>query len=249
MIRYVTPQTLPSLLAFCRGDPFGCKIASLAQAYGLETAFAGFWLQTEENKTTAALSRLDDAAVLFAPGEADWEEWERFLTMLGVSVLQCGMNAPFLPGWKTREGAVLKLTAPLWAKREPEPGLREVYRLLKSCDSPDFRAPPSEQFYVDMSHRVRHRAARVRGAWEEGTLAACALTIAETETAALLGAVAACPDKRRKGCGSRAVRQLCGELLQENKEIFLFRAEAENEAFYEGLGFSPCGRWRELERE
>ena len=249
MIRYVTGETLPALLKFCRGDPFGCKIASLARAYGLETPFAGFWLQTEENTITAALSRLEDAAVLFAPGQADWEEWESFLSTLGVSAVQCRAELPLFADWERGQGIIMKLCAPLRAEREEEPALADVYHLLASCDGPGFHPPPFDQFYVDMSHRVRHKTARVRGVWEGETLVACAMTVAETEADALLGAVAAHPAKRRSGYGGRAVRALCAELLQENKEIFLFRSETENQAFYERLGFSFCGRWSELARK
>ena len=248
MIRYVTEETLPALLDFCRGDPFGCKIASLALAYGLQTPFAGFWLQTKANTVAAALSRLEDAAVLFAHGQADWEEWESFLSMLSVSTVQCRAEFPLLADWKREQGIIMKLCVPLRAAGEAEPALAEVHPLLASCEGPGFHPPPFDPFYVDMSHRIRHGTARVRGVWEGDALIACAMTVAETGTDALLGAVAVHPGKRRGGYGGRVVRALCAELLQEKKEIFLFRSETDNQAFYEGLGFSDCGRWSELER-
>lgn len=88
MIQYVTQETLPSLFSFCQGDPFGCKIASLARAYGLETTFAGFWLQKNISQTiTAALVKLEHAAVLSVKEGADWEEIETFLPFTGVHIV------------------------------------------------------------------------------------------------------------------------------------------------------------------
>ena len=48
MIRLVEREAeRQRLLALCEKTPFGCKISSLARAYGFDKSFASFWLDTE----------------------------------------------------------------------------------------------------------------------------------------------------------------------------------------------------------
>ncbi|MCI1965752.1 MAG: GNAT family N-acetyltransferase [Oscillospiraceae bacterium] len=226
-------------------NPFGCKIRSMAEAYGTDEVFAQFWAQ----EGGSALAKMDDAAVL-EDRRADWGELAQFLRMLDIKTVSCSETAAEhlkLPVSSSGEimllhGAVDTACPP---EAEKNPGLREVYALLCAARTETFCPPEFEPFYMDMSYRTRHGAAMSVGIRFGDTLAACALCSSMTERAAVLSAVAVLPEYRRRGLGRSAVTALT-QLLHREK-IYLFRADGENEEFYRSMGFEPAGRWAEID--
>ena len=104
--------------------------------------------------------------------------------------------------------------------------------------------PQWEAWLPDVSHRVRHGAARVWALREEDGYSACAMAVAQTGREALLGGVAVLPDKRCKGRGSYLAAALCSALAREGKAgkaVYLFRRAGMHEQFYERMGFAPYG--------
>lgn len=248
MIRLVTAGTLPLLGKFCRNTPFGCKIAGTAEAYGTELPFARFWLQYAGEKPVAAVSALDGAVVLDAGEAADFAELADFLRAAGCKSLLCDGRVVRLLGFSPdRAGKVLRhdRSARISVPRngvEENPNIREVHALLCACEMspPDF-----EPFYLDLSHRIRHGVALCVGVRRESRLVACAVAQAKTGRMAVISAVAAHPAFRRRGLGTLAVRALLARLPQP--EVFLLRAQRENEVFYRSLRFLPCGAWAEID--
>ena len=96
-----------------------------------------------------------------------------------------------------------------------------------------------------MNHKLRHNAARICGIEHDGKLAALAMTVAESDDGAVLGAVACAQEFRRSGFASAVVKHITNSLISEGKNVFLHRAKNANVSFYSGLGFSECGTWRE----
>ena len=93
MIRFLGKEQIPQLCRFCSGDPFGCRIASLALAYGADSGFAEFWLQTTESgQACGAVSRLNGAVTVQISSAADQEELEEFYPTLGME-RPCGNPA------------------------------------------------------------------------------------------------------------------------------------------------------------
>lgn len=224
---------------------FGCRIQSAAGAYGLEEPFAQFWVQGEK----AALCKLDDAMILDAAEDAGFEEIKDFVRMTGAKKLICSAEAAEQAGFApVCRGQVMayrnteKLGPP--AGFELNPGLREIYALLCECATETFRPPEFEPFYLDLSHRIRHGAAVAAGIRQGDSLVSCAVCIARTAGKAVVSAVAVKPEQRRKGFGSAALTALISQLKQE--EIYIFRAQDENEEFYRSSGFALCGAFAEL---
>lgn len=249
MILSVNSDSLPTLIHFCKNDPFGCKIASLANAYGVDATFTGFWLQYHEKQVTAAISRLDNAAVLHAVSRADFNEIGDFLSMLGIAAVQCKNNTLHSKTGKvTRTGTIMRAAEQRERtfKEERNPSLQDVYEILQSCRNAGFEPPPFPHFYVDMSHRIRHGAARSVGVRKQNILVSCALAVAQTDEAAVLGAVATRPENQKQGYGEMAVGALVSWLQEENKEIYLLCGTLENQNFYRHLGFADCGSWCEI---
>ena len=83
-------------------------------------------------------------------------------------------------------------------EHELNPGPRELYSLLKQCETNTFRAPPFEGFYLDLSHRTRHGAAVSVAVRENGgELAACAFSTVQTASLAVISGVAVRPGCRQ----------------------------------------------------
>ena len=125
------------------------------------------------------------------------------------------------------------------------PDIKAAYELIVRCADENFHPPVFEDFYVDVSHKLRHNAMSLVGVQENGELVAIAMTVAESENGAVLGAVACLPEYRKKGYGSQVVRSLTSRLIAQNKRVYLHRAQDANVSFYEKLGFCECGTWRE----
>lgn len=240
MIRLLT-DALPEVP---EDTPFGCRILSAAMAYGLARPFARFWAQ--DGGTSVFL--LDREAVLLEGSDSDFPELREFLCALGPETLCCPAETAEQLGFPvSARGQVMCLRRETASAAEPQgksPGPREIWALLKRAESDTFRVPPFEPFYLDLSYRMRHGAAFTSGIFREESLVACAVCTAATENAAVISAVACAPELRRQGLAGAAVRELAARLGRPN--LYIFRAEGENEAFYRSLGFQPCGGWCKL---
>ena len=105
--------------------------------------------------------------------------------------------------------------------------------------------PIFDDFYVDVNHKLRHNATRMYGVYDGTKLVAMAMTVAESNNGAVLGAVSCHPDYRKHGYGSTVVKYISNRLIAENKTVYLHRAKNANQSFYNNLGFEQCGSWQE----
>lgn len=151
-----------------------------------------------------------------------------------------------------------------------EPNIKSAYEILKSAESQSFMPPKFEDFYIDVNHKLRHKIIRLNGVaqienfekensenknsenknsekenFEKENLVGIAMTIAETEKSAIIGAVATSPKFRKKGIGFFAVNTMVNQLVCENKNVFVYRAKDENIHFYDTLNFKQIGLWNE----
>ena len=61
------------------------------------------------------------------------------------------------------------------------------------------------------------------------------------ESASLISAVAVLPEFHRRGLGTAVVRKM--ERMLPSGTVYILREESKNEAFYDALGYKPCGAW------
>lgn len=246
MIRYITTDTLPLLKRFVSpADPFACRIACLLDSYSTGYDFASFWLQTDsqEHPTAAVGSYYHDMTV-FLTENSDCEELTEFFSIRGFASLlssrPLSLNMSWESGVLMRQIRSVPADAPLpGITVEDAPDLKEVWTLLKSCEEEDFSVPAYEDFLPDISHKLRHHTAVCTGIRLENRLLASATTVAQSDSCAVIGAVAAHRDFRHRGIGSFCVASLCGKL--SGKVLYLMRASHKNEGFYQGLGFKNTG--------
>ena len=253
MIKHIEePERLLSFLDD-KADPFACRIASLLRSYPPKYSFVDYWLISDGGTETGAVARNGMSFTLFLMDGSDSEEVSSFLKVAGAREVLCdGGCALDLPGYAMTEGRVLFRDKPIELRAShvlTSPDLRSVYSLLGLCEGEGFALPPFEDFYPDMNHRLRHKTSRLVGIDKDGELAAVVMTVAESGRSAVLGAAACAPKFRRQGLGSAAVGAITNELLSEGRRVYLHRAEHANELFYQSLGFSECGAWREYRKQ
>lgn len=221
------------------------RIRGQAAAYGAGCPFLPIWT-TEHG---GAVSLLDGAAVL-AIGEEDWEESALFLSMRRdvTSVRTDARTAAYLAdrgsGGDLQTGQVMRLERPFPERPggalTPSPG--EVYPLLAACFPGAM--PPFEAWYVDVSHRLRHGAGRLAVVRQGGEIVSTAMSVAECEGAALLGAVATRADCRKKGYAAACLSALIRDL--GNRQIYIAPKNEPAARLYAELGFAVCGEWGAL---
>ena len=204
----------------------------------------------EHPEALASFSGNAFACRIRATAGADFDELAAFLPAAGARTVLCSAEAAqALPFPRRATGEIMALrerAAPvedaelLW-----DPSPRLLYPLLCASQTASFLPPPFEPFYLDLSHRTRHGAARSAAIRAGDSLAACAICSAKTEEAAVLSAVAVRPDVRRRGFGARVVLALAASLPVDT--IYIVRASGENEAFYRTLGFTGHSHFAELD--
>lgn len=235
---------LPEALLPFADSAFGCRIIATADAYGFHEPFAQIWVQDDK----AALCKLDDAMVLAANPGADFDEIHDFIRISGAQKLLCSGENGKHTGFQTeRNGEIMGYlnikTIPSPMGFELNPSLRELHALLCECETETFTVPEFEPFYLDLSHRIRHGTALAVSIRQNNVLIACAVCSAKTQNKAILSAVACKPEWRKQGFGRAALGALASNLNQ--RELYIFRAQGENEAFYRSFGFLSHGTFAE----
>lgn len=240
MIRLVAGRDLPPE----RDTECAARIYGWREAYG-EARLVQFFA----DEAGTALAFFDGAAVLDAPA-APSPEWVEFLRMLpGLRVLRTDgaagqMLTSELSG--TAAGGGLLRFAGAWPAAIPdEPAYRlpQLYPLLQTGFS---ALPPFDSWYVDVSHRLRHGVCHTAVCCADGQPVSMAMTVAESETAAVIGGVVTAPAFRRRGLASRCVTALLSR-LSNKRTVWIAPANAAAEAVYLRLGFVPADVcWTEI---
>ena len=244
MIAWQPDAALPKLTAQFGGDPFGALALAGITGYGTGCAYAGAW----RVGGSALLGRLNGTFTLAGTaGAADCAALADFLPMIGCGVLRApaGMS---LPGVRYRRGGdVLRYAGTGGEASGTEAAdARSAAAILADSPSPWITIASPDALYVDLSHRMRHGCIRGRVACApDGTPAACAVTLAETDRAGVL-AVACRPDFRGHGYASQALRAMCGALCGAGK-VPMLMSGAEMGAFYGKNRFVAFDKWAEWE--
>ena len=231
-------STLPS-------DECAVRIHSLKRAYGLNASFIRYYA----DDYGGLLSVMDGTGVLYCVD--NFEEWLIFITMNpDIFYLHCsaelGRQLREMDSWQGREGVVLKYAG----EREfdtPEvhetPFLPSVHALLSEC----FDSMASlHAWYPDVSHRIRHDCAKIATILDEDQVVSTAMTVAETDAAAVLGQVATHKDYRGRGYAKTCINSLISRC--KDKTLYILPMTDIAHSLYVKMGFIPDGEWAELQR-
>lgn len=223
---------------------------ALLAAYGNARPFFTAW-----ETPGGILFQLDGRCTLCAGKSPDFEELAAFLRALpgGVSVLgredEMKTLAQFLGLSPKPVGITMCLCGagkeipPFAGAQNPTEmaGLKKIYEILTLGGAATVPGK-FEPWYCDLSHRIRHGAART---WLSLGGESCCIAAALTEKSGYLAGVATRPEARGRGIASSLVVVACGELLSQGRLPVLRCAEG-TAGFYERMGFRKGFRIAEI---
>lgn len=226
-------------------DECALRIHSLKRAYGLEVSFARYYA----DDCGGLLSVMDGTGVLYCTENT--EEWLVFIAMNpDIFRLHCsaviGRQLINSGNWRGREGVVLKyegacdVSFPTVCEN---PYLPHVHALLCSCFD---EMAPLNAWYPDVSHRIRHNCGKIAVIMDGELVVSTAMTVAETDTAALFGQVATHSDYRGRGYAKTCINSLISRC--KGKVLYILPMTEIARSLYEKMGFIPDGDWAELQR-
>lgn len=226
-------------------DECAVRIHSLKRAYGLDVPFIRYY----SDDVGGLLSVMDGTAVLSCTENR--EEWAVFITMNSdIFHVHCsaesGHQLREIGGWHGREGVVLKYAGEC-EFNTPDvcetPYLPSVHALLCECfDS----MVTLNAWYPDVSHRIRHDCAKIATILDNNKVISTAMTVAETDTAAVLGQVATNSEYRSRGYAKTCINSLISRC--KDKSLYILPMNDYAHSLYLKMGFVPDGEWAELQR-
>ena len=237
-----------SLRSFHTNDPFYTRILSLYESYGGGYDFVGFWVQETDGKLTSAISRFEDKFSLYLTDDSDLEEIRFFLRFQGAGAVMSDRGFSLdLQAERVIGGQVLRnISGEYYSELELySPEIKPFYELLQSCESEIFLVPAYMTFLSDVTHRSNLGKCTLLGTDINGTLASGVMTVSETDSAAILGAVATHPGFRRRGLSRELVRTLASQINAQGREAYVFSAGEANTRFYQNSGFAICAEFAE----
>ena len=236
-----------SELDFCSivDDECAIRIHSLKRAYGLDVPFIRYY----SDECGGLLSVMDGVGVLCCTENVD--EWLIFITMNPEIIrLHCsatvGRKLAESNEWQGREGVVLKYTGDGDVSPSvvcENPYLPHVHALLSECFD---EMPKLDAWYPDASHRIRHDCAKIATVLNGEKAVSTAMTVAEIESAAIIGQVATHRDFRSRGYAKMCINSLI--LRCKGKKLYILPMTNFARSIYENMGFSPIDEWMELQR-
>lgn len=224
---------------------FNSKIYNIFNTYGF-TSFTDYWVQ-DENK--AVIARLDNSFIIDICSDADIDEIKSFIKTVCFGNVLCDESLK-ISNLPHTMGNIMKLqdksTVITHSNKDffinSNPNMKDIYALLKRCESDSFIPPSYEGLVLDLSHKLNKETAIVQGFYDKDKLVSFAM-MNLSNASGILTSVVVSSDYRRMGIGKMTVMSLLNNA--DNKDIFLQRASGENKEFYNSLGFYDTEKWIE----
>ena len=117
----------------------------------------------------------------------------------------------------------------------------EYPKLMDLFNLEDYSSADFESWYVDVSHRIRHGAAKAVTLNINGEIISSGIFSSIYNNDAILTAVSTQSEFRRMGYASALVSAMVCDI---KGKVYLMRDKNKNEEFYKKLGFENIGYWR-----
>ncbi len=245
MISCVNELNLSAVHSFCKNSLLGTKISCYLSVYGFERIFCSFWILSEDksDEISGVILKFENSITILADDSCDYSELSVFLSMTEFDELICEEKLAIklnLSGFITRKSYFIVKADDLYnAENLSEQDLSKAYKLI-SLNIPDSFSDSKYaylSFASDFTFRKRRGFSRIKGVKDGDDVISCALTSAETDSAAIMSGVASDSTRRLKGLGKTTVLSLAKELISENKKVYIIALNESAEGFYEHIGF------------
>lgn len=219
-------------------DIYSVRILSLIKSYGCKYQFAVFYKQVIDGKITAILSKLDGDFTLSVADGFDNDELLRFFCITGYNTILS--SDAFSLGASYEEGAVMCCASkPECVLHNCEvdeyPKLMDLFNFV-DYDMQDFKA-----WYVDISHRVRHKTAKAYTLTVRDNMISSGILSSIIDGYSVLTGVRTADGFMNMGYGSALVKYIMNDV---KGTVYIMRDRDRNESFYTKIGFKNIGNWR-----
>ena len=229
-------------------NPFGIRIKALHNAYA-DTGICSFYIDTDSSCLMA-----QSGNTLIIDGEAlpDNQLLYSFCRMVGADTLLCSgeLKHTF---HNAVQGKILKYIGKNAAVINDNTvainsNLRVIYPLLNNNFKGMAAQASFDEFYVDISHRVRHGCACASIVYDkDGKPVSCAVAPFVCNDGAVISAVCTDNNSRGKGYATQAVSALLRHLQDCRIDGIYLQTEDDSLLdFYYPLGFNVSGVWQEI---
>lgn len=230
-------------------NPFNIRIKALHNAYH-GTEICRFYIDTDTSCRMAQFGRVMIIASVNPPDEKLLFD---FCQMAGVKIIICDGELSFSHGAKT-EGYILMHNGVNSASSRKNiktvfsENLRDIFPLIKDNMNGLLSDDNFDEFYVDLSHRIRHGCgASVIVYNEQDIPVSCAVAPFMCDDGAVISAVCTNKDCRNMGYASHAIYSLIDKLrFFDIENIYLQINDNSLLDFYYPLGFTASGTWQEI---
>ena len=225
------------------------KIRSLFAAY-VGQPFCSFYAGFAGEQCEVLIARLDGNAIVWLNDQASVDETVSFLQLcpeiLAVNTLSQKLSQAL--GGKLQTGNFYTRPLPQdeqLPKGGLDMGLDAAYTVLSRVFSESYPSEAHDQWYCDMSHRVRRGLTAVYTYQAIST----ATILAHDRDYAVINQIATAPEARGQGVGSELLRRVLAEAADLGAaEAAIYCGNPKAEKFYTSLGFTCAGRWYEWEK-
>ncbi len=187
-------------------DIGGVKLQSLAISYGLDKSFCTFWQQENEKSEVTAVIGKFGSAVTVSHKVADLKELADFLAFIGFSELVCSSElAEHFLGYSAEDINCVQKPINATGKILKPPTYNEylkMHSIFTGSNTDAISIGGFEDWYVDISHRVRHGGAAAILA-EHG----CGIALL-SKNAIIINGIAVAENHRGKGYGKEILSTL-----------------------------------------
>ncbi len=226
------------LFSWNKLDIFSVRILALLKSYGCKYNFCTFYRQIIDGGVTAVISKLDGSVTLALGDGFDKDELVHFFCVTGYSSLLC--SDEFEMSSRFDEGNVM-VNRVKQEIQAPSANIDEYPKLMDLFNFVDYSGQDFKAWYVDISHRVRHKTAKAYTLNINGEIIASGILSSIYGGNAVLTAVRTKPEFQKMGYGSCLVSAICADV---KGDVFIMRDRNLNESFYKNLGFEENGKWR-----
>lgn len=241
----------------CQNSPYGARIISYHNAYhGKKYDFLDFWIQRMDNGTAKCAFCKYYSTLIICGELCDKQEAEDFIKMISPYIILCdstldlNLNTDFAEGetmmCKSLSEALIP-DCPVKKLTSDMANLKKVYKLLIAENEDIKTMPDFEEYFLDISHRIRHGTAEIYAISDRnGELLSTATILAFSKTDSVIGCVATRHDSRNKGLATKIVHHVTQTELSKKRTVWLHREKSIN--LYDKLGFKTVGKWREYRK-
>lgn len=224
MIRLLTDDKIKGFSAFCENRISAAVIYTNFLTYGIACNDALFWYSEDENGNINAVCSLSDGVFLASTEDGSLhDEIELFAKIAGAEKVS----------YSTAE-YVLKYSGGKIHTAEDITGenVKDAFDVVFEKD--ENRKAYFSRWFVDVSHKIRHNLIHGKCIYKDGKCVSVAFTSGETDSIAVISAVATLENYRKQGNGEKAVLSLAQSL---HKDVFLMADNKKTARWYERIGF------------